>query len=319
MEDVGQNHQRVVMKIACNVRKLRLILFLIMSQIMPFAAADEASEHPSTDVAGQKAGEIRELTDLKIPFCWCPPGKFRMGSTETDPESKVTEPRAVEVELTHGFWIGRTEVTRQFYNAVEKDVKRPLPWQRRPWEGEVPVSPGKPASEVNWEYANLFCDDLNARERKENRLPAGWHYSLPTAAEWEYACRAGTTTRFSFGEDDGDLGRYGWTDNRGNDIHGDAPRDVAMKLPNQWGLFDMHGNVKECTLDVESSVLPGGVNPWSTIEEMKVQTKIVQKGGCWTSKNRNCRSAAVKTEYYQHAYPSDGFRIVLRQDTSLKR
>jgi formylglycine-generating enzyme required for sulfatase activity len=205
---------------------------------------------------------------------------------------------------------------------VEKGVERPLPWRRLPWEGAVPDAPGKPANEVNWEYANLFCDDLNAREEKENRLPDGWHYSLPTAAEWEYACRAGTTTRFSFGDDDGDLDRYGWTDNRGNNVQGDVPRDVALKLPNQWGLFDMHGNVTEWTLDVGSiirPVLPGGVNPWSKVQKMEVQTMFIQKGGSWSSKGRYCRSASMRTEYSSHSYPSDGFRIVMRQDTSLKR
>lgn len=293
-----------------------LAVLLASISLLRVAGADEGSTNPGLTIAGKVAGDVSEFTDLKVPFCWCPAGKFRMGSTDNDSESRFTEPRAVDVQLTHGFWIARTEVTQEFYNAVEKDVDRPAPWVKKPWRGEVPDVPAKPAANISWEYANQFCADLNDREKKANRLPGGWRYSLPTAAEWEYACRAGTSTRYTFGDDDKDLALYAWYQNEDDKALGDIPRDVGKKKANAWGLFDMHGNVAEWTLDVESSTLPGGSNPVSKVPQIDFTTQCILKGGSFIDKAGSCRSATIDAEYTQNAFPWYGFRIVLRQDAA---
>ncbi len=105
----------------------------------------------------------------------------------------------------------------------------------------------RPVEEVSWNDATNYCAKLTARERAGGRLPAGYIYGLPMEAEWEYACRAGTTTRFSYGDDPNytQLGNYAWYwENSGGKTHA-----VGQKLPNPWGLYDMYGSVWECCLD----------------------------------------------------------------------
>ena len=105
--------------------------------------------------------------------------------------------------------------------------------------------PDLPVESVSWHEAMAFCEKLTQREREAGRLPEGYEYTLPTEAQWEYACRAGTTTRFSFGDSDSDLGDYGWYG--GNSSYTTHP--VGEKLANPWGLYDMHGNVQEWCRD----------------------------------------------------------------------
>ena len=95
-----------------------------------------------------------------------------------------------------------------------------------------------PVESVNWGEATEFCQKLTAMERASGRLREGWEYRLPTVAQWEYACRAGTTTAYSFGDDTSQLGDYAWYwDNSDRKTHA-----VGQKKPNVWGLRDMHGN-----------------------------------------------------------------------------
>ena len=115
-----------------------------------------------------------------------------MGSPKSEIGPAGTE-HQVPVTLTHGYWLGRYEVTQ-------------LEWQTlmhtTPWQGKENVKEGDnyPVTFVSWDEANKFCEKLTETERRAGRLPAGWKYMLPTEAQWEYACRAGTTTRYSFGD-----------------------------------------------------------------------------------------------------------------------
>jgi formylglycine-generating enzyme required for sulfatase activity len=145
----------------------------------------------------------------------------------------------------------------------------------------------RPVETVSWYAATNYCAKLTARERAAGRLPAGWEYRLPTEAEWEYACRAGSTNRFSYGDDPGytELANYAWyTSNSGGTTHA-----VGGKLPNQWGLYDMYGNVWEWCLDWYAGALPGGsvTNP----QGPATGSFRVDRGGCWDSFPLDCRSA----------------------------
>jgi formylglycine-generating enzyme required for sulfatase activity len=153
------------------------------------------------------------------------PGKFMMGSPDSEQGRRDDEGPQHEVEITKPFYMGATEVTQAQYEVV-------MGTNPSHFKG-----PTNPVDSVTWDEAAEFCRKLSEKTRKTARLP--------TAAEWEYACRAGTKTRFSFGDSDSLLGDYAWcqSNSRGK------TNPVGQKKPNAWGLYDMHGNVAEWCAD----------------------------------------------------------------------
>jgi len=180
---------------------------------------------------------------------WIAAGTFTMGSPPTERGRFDNEGPQTRVTLTQGFWLGKHEVTQREYLAVMGGNPS---YFKPPY---YPEDLERPVEMVSWSHAVTYCQKLTAQERAAGVLPAGQAYRLPTEAEWEYACRAGTTTRFSFGDalecNDGcgpcallDLHMW-WC---GNDS-GQGTHRVGQKLPNAWGLFDMHANVSEWCQD----------------------------------------------------------------------
>jgi len=140
-----------------------------------------------------------------------------------------------------------------------------------------------PAMQMTWAEANQFCEKLTTLERAKVGLPATARYRLPTEAEWEYACRAGTTTAFSSGDDESTLGDVAWFfGNSEGTVH-----PVGTKQPNAWGLHDMHGNVREWCSDWQSGHLQGGFDPVGPA----VGSDRVSRGGSWGDQPILCRSA----------------------------
>ena len=153
-----------------------------------------------------------------------PAGEFMMGSPASEP-ARLDNETQHKVKITQPFYLGAHEVTQAQYQQVMGNN----PSHRR--------GATKPVERVVWNDAIEFCRKLSEKE--------GVEYRLPTEAEWEYACRAGTTTAYSFGDDKSQLGKYAWFGgNSDNTIH-----PMGEKLPNGWGLFDMHGNVREWCQD----------------------------------------------------------------------
>ncbi len=214
------------------------------------------------DLEGTKAGEqlnVLKASQERGQFCWCPPGRFQMGLA------------GIEVSLTRGFWMGKYLVTQAQYQAVT---------------GENPSGfrgASLPVESVEKETAMAFCEKLTALERAAGRLPDGWEYRLPTEAQWEYACRAGTTTAYSWGNDESVIGNYAWyAANSGERTH-----PVGEKRPNAWGIHDMHGNCIEWCRDPWMDELPGGVDPEVTVRDLPARpgwSKTpfwICRGGSW--------------------------------------
>jgi len=154
-----------------------------------------------------------------------PAGEFQMGSPDSDGVSYDDEKPLHHVQITKPFYLSVFEVTQEQYEKVM---------------GENPsISKGKnkPVTSVSWNDAVEFCRKLSKKE--------GEKYRLPTEAEWEYACRAGTTTPYSFGEDLSQLPQHAWYDENSDS----TTHLIGQKLPNPWGLYDMHGNVYEWCQD----------------------------------------------------------------------
>jgi formylglycine-generating enzyme required for sulfatase activity len=173
-----------------------------------------------------------------------PAGEFQMGSPDSDIGTISYQPRHL-VKITEPFYLSVFEVTQQQYEKV---------MGVRPWQGEkfLKEGPDFPAVQVSWNDGTDFCRKLSEQEDME--------YRLPTEAQWEYVCRAGATTVYSFGDDASELGQYAWHDENSWDIGQRYAHRVGQKLPNAWSLYDMHGNVAEWCADAPKNyrVLRGG-------------------------------------------------------------
>ena len=225
-----------------------------------------------------------------------PPGSFVMGSPLTEKERNGTESPQTHVTISKEFWIGKNEVTQREYFALIGN-------NPSTFTGDL----NRPVESLKWQEAKNYCLQLTELERVAGRVPTGYEYRLPTEAEWEYACRAGTTTRFSYGDDldYAQLGNYAWfMVNSSNSTHG-----VGQKLPNPWGLYDIHGNVWEMCLDYWSLSYSGG----NVTDPKGANSGIGRsaRGGSYKYYGLDCRSAIRYTYYPDDRNSQVGFRVVL--------
>jgi sulfatase modifying factor 1 len=243
---------------------------------------EDCTPGSSNIFVGTRAGQSRIDNGLSTELLWIPPGEFVMGSP-MDEKDRSDDEDQVHVTLTDGFWLGRHAVTQSEWQRVMQTI----PWHRKHY---VQESNDYPATCVSWNDARTFCDELTKQERAAGRLPSGRQYLLPTEAQWEYACRGGTTSRFSYGDNDSDLSDYAWWGGivgNGNATSEQHAHPVGQKKANPFGLKDMHGNIWEWCRDVYSDKLPGGVNP----EALAGGPFRVKRGGSWGGVARLCRSA----------------------------
>ena len=246
--------------------------------------------------------KIEPLLDADRPeapfknFVWIAPGSFTMGSESNETGRGSDEGPQTAVTITRGFWMSQFEVTQAEY--IETTGSNPSTFTK---------DPQQPVEKVNWHEAVAYCRQLTAEATEAGTLPQGYIFRLPTEAEWEYACRAGTSTRFSYGDDpsDSELGETAWYVENSNS----SPHPVGQLAPNPWGLFDMHGNVWEWCYDQWQYAYPGGKSKdFLASEDGWLR---VARGGSWLYSASNCRSAN-RDDYGPNNRCSDiGFRVVL--------
>ncbi len=239
---------------------------------------------------------------LGAKLAYIPAAEFLMGSpaSEKGRDDYETQHR---VKLTKPFYLGVHEVTQGEWKAVMGD---------EPWKNKTYAKAGSsyPATYVSWDDAVKFCAALTKRERAAGRITAAQSYRLPTEAEWEYACRAGTTTRFSFGDDASysQLKNYAWFGENAYDIGEKYAHSVGLKKPNAWGLYDMHGNVYEWCSDWSGDYPQGAV---TDPQGPNAGSYRVYRGGSWFSFPQGARSANRNRLTPGYRRFSMGFRVAL--------
>ena len=241
-------------------------------------------------VVERKAGDTMEVAlpgGEKMVFCWCPPGDFLMGSPASE-EGRSSDEDQVRVTISRGYWMARTEVTQGQWEAV---MGTSLEQQKAKGNSYGEVT-GKGAEHpmyfVSWEDAQAFMEKLNIGR---GGMPAGWKWALPSEAQWEYACRAGTRTAYSFGNE---------LNGREANCNGGYPYGTSVKGPyletttpvgsygaNAWGLHDMHGNVHEWCADWYGEKLVGGTDPAGP----STGVRRVVRGSSWGYIAASCRAA----------------------------
>ena len=250
-----------------------------------------------TNASGSPNRFYRVTTGPRAPqLVWINPGTFTLGSPEAEQDRLADEGPQTKVTVSKGFWIGKCEVSQaEYLSLIGVDPSSFL--------GQLT----SPIDTVTWHEATNYCAKLTVQERQAGRLPAGYAFRLPTEAEWEFAARAGTTTRFSYGDDPGyvSLDAFAWFGSNS----GEATHPVGTKLPNPSALCDVHGNVWEWCMDWYANAYPGG----SVTDPKGPATGAgrVIRGGSWKGLNRFCRSAsrASSDPLIRNNYV--GFRVVL--------
>jgi formylglycine-generating enzyme required for sulfatase activity len=261
----------------------------------------------------QAIGPFRRLSlgdQVSMDFAWVPPGVFLMGSPEDEEGRAIRDderPRCClveegprhEVMLTRGFWMGTTPVTQLQYTRV---VGHNPSWDSNKSADVEPENRDKPVQEVEWYDAVRLL-------RRLSRRFAGVRFRLPTEAEWEYACRAGTTTRFWSGDTEADLARVGWYYPNTQDAY-PKMRPVGKMPANGFGLCDMHGNVWEwCADRFDESYYARSPKTDPRCKRGEPGRRVVRGGDAWDDA-AECRSAARDDHAEDCSHNDIGFRVV---------
>jgi formylglycine-generating enzyme required for sulfatase activity len=235
--------------------------------------SSKAENNKKSSIKTPPLGEEFTVPSISMEMIWCPPGTFTMGSPISE-KGRIDDEFQHQVTLTNGFHLGKYEVTQAQWERVMGNNPSSFKGSNRPVEN------------VSWKDAVDFCRKLNSIEKKAGRVAQGKSYQLPTEAQWEYACRAYTTTAYSWGNYLSDSqANYNWNkyDNRKGETH-----NVGNYAANPWGFFDMHGNVLEWTADWYHY---SSGNPVFDPSGPASGSRRVLRGGAWGSAGTQLRSA----------------------------
>lgn len=296
--------------------------------------ASTAIAPPSSLADGARAGQ-EWINDWGMIFCWCPPGKFTIGSPKTE-RGRNSDETFADIEFDRGFWIGKFEVTHRNVIATVGAQNMATAGHKLHPLNRIQAALRDSRREYHPSTAELIVDKLN-----QTAAPEGWYYDLPTEAEWEYAARAGTRSAYWFGDSPAELARFGnFADRslRQSTSNGEHPNNwfgkarekqtglftfahkewddgtvtlawVGSYPPNPWGLHDVHGNVSECTATPYD---PSRVFP-DMSGDLKMAHRLVTKGGSWVSIPEYCRSAYRGETIDRSEENFEGLRLVVRK------
>lgn len=265
--------------------KTSLVTFVIVGLLTGCAARAPLLIEPINSGDGYPPS----YTDMHtgVEFMLLPSGSFTMGSPEGE-EGRDGDESPTHTVYIDSFYMGKHEITQaQWGKVMGKNPSR--------FKG----NPNLPVESISWNKTLEFIKRLNRK--------TGLNYRLPTEAEWEYACRATTKAPFYSGSDNKTLNEYAWfTVNSGGETH-----PVGTRMPNKWGLYDMHGNVSEWIGDGRRGYLSRKEhNPKAPPSSVKT----IHRGGCWLYPARMCRSAnrmTVEKDFSTHII---GFRLAIDKD-----
>ena len=259
---------------------------------------------PSRGGGGPSPRKPWTVPELGLELLPVSAGRFTMGDDGVFERSRP----AHKVRLTKPFWIGKFEVLQTEYESVTGANPSGCTGKER-----------LPVDSITWKEAMAFCAELTRIEKEAGRLPAGYVYRLPTEAEWEYSCRAGSNGTFSFGNNGGRLYRYGnycdrtfegtmpYKDDKHDDGHGrSAP--AGSYRPNAWGLFDMHGNLYEWSLDY---LPPYSKKPATDPVGSTTGRERMHRGGSWANDPSACSSHRRAPRDAEVKGITIGLRVVL--------
>lgn len=273
----------------------------VIKRYTPTSERTKKTEQTGTpDIKKTSIAPLKHTLELNssviLEMLWVEPGTFIMGSPTTGKGPRSDEAEH-NVTLSTGFYLGKYEVTQAQYEAVMTGNTDGLSATPSNW----PNNPNRPVEKVSWNDIQIFLSRLN--NQQSVNIPAGWSYVLPTEAQWEYACRAGTTTKYSWGDDiNPKLANY-----RDSGLKISMP--IGSYRPNAWGFFDMHGNVIEWCVDwhgkypIRSVIDPMGVASGST---------RVIRGGSWDYGGTHLRSARRNYGTPGYRYSTLGFRVAFQ-------
>ena len=233
------------------------------------------------------AAETRMLAGIE--FVRIPAGSFTMGSPESEPNRKPDEAPLHEVTFDKPFWMSAREITQAQWTGMGENMKNPSETKG----DDLPVT------NVSWDDCAVFLNALNAA--------APGFFRLPTEAEWEYACRAGSKAAYDFGGDAAALGDHAWFAGNSNG----APQPVGPKTPNAWGLYDMQGNVYEWCLDQYTDSYRGAPANGEAVSKVSAETVFVRRGGSFSQPPENCRCAFRGSGKPGNARNDVGVRVVM--------
>lgn len=277
------------------------LTFATSGGVVPMIPKEKAAlaASPASDSRGQREIVLNLGGSVKLEMVLIPAGSFLMGSSETPkqlagayksyPGHFASDQAHHRVQITKPFYLGKYEVTQEQWKTVMGNN----PSQFR--------GPKNPVQSVSWDACQQFLNRLNAKA-------LGGTFFLPTEAQWEYACRAGSTTRFYFGDDESQLGEYAWC--RANSDSKTHP--VGEKKPNAWGLYDMYGNVAEWCADWYGDWDSSAYIAGSTIDDPAgpaMGDSRTVRGGDWGSQGADCRSASRDQLEPGRHIPGLGLRV----------
>ena len=271
-----RKHQRLLfIAVVIGLAILIYGVFAVVKAVKIRQAQEEMRQKVLEFTSGQKAGERKVITvnGVKFAFRWCPAGTFMMGpSADEEYPQKEALPQH-EVTLTKGFWMMETEVTQKQWKAIMGNNPS--------YFNSVDILP---VDRVSW----IDCQDFCAKTGMQ----------LPTEAQWEYACRAGSTTAYFWGNEDDKYIEYR------------RPKPVAYYAPNKWGLYDMNGNSFEYCQDWYGSYPAGSVT--DPVGPSTGSHRIIRGGGwIWNGSRRTCRSASRNYVLPGSRSIQEGFRCVI--------